>query len=266
MLHCPHCGGDLAERGEALVCACGLEAPVRGGVLRFPLGERPVPPFYQDCGYKEAAEKFYGITELHNDPKRLSGRLEGWLRSQLRALVPVDAPRPWVEIGCGAGTAFHILGYPEAVLGIDIRAELLERMRQRYPGAEAVQADLLNSPFRPGSVRTAFSIYSLEHIFELEAFVAALHRMLHPEGRLHALIPAEGGLAWGALRLMAHWAYSRRLGLDYKAFMAKEHCNSAPAIENALKKQFHFEARRTVPWRFGGAAVDRALAYRLRPR
>lgn len=237
-------------------------------MLRFPLAERQTVPFYDDPDEPELGQalgRLYELSETHNDRAGLAGRIEAMLRGALRHVI-ADAPRPWLEVGCGAGTAFHVLGYPEAVIGLDIRAELLERCKERHPSADCIQADLLRSPFRPGSIRTLFSIFSLEHIFELDAFVRALHGLLHPKGRLHVLIPAEGAPGWALLRQAAHWVYTPKLGYSYKRLMAVEHCNSAPAVECALNKRFHVEARRLAPLGLGGFACNLAAAYRLRPR
>lgn len=106
--------------------------------------------------------------------RRLVGRLQGVHAVWDLVRLPGQGPLRVVDIGCG-GTP----QYPEAV-GID-----------RLPSpVTGVVADLEGGlPLGAGSVDHLFAVHVLEHVHEPLRLMNEIHRVLHPEGVAHVMVP-----------------------------------------------------------------------------
>jgi TDG/mug DNA glycosylase family protein len=71
--------------------------------------------------------------------------------------------RPVLDVGCGPGGHFRILG-AERVVGVDAAAALLRHARQEVAGAEVVQADLMALPFARHAFGGAWARMSYHHV------------------------------------------------------------------------------------------------------
>lgn len=263
---CPRCRKPLEEKGGAFSCdSCGAFETF-SGVLDMVGEERfERPPYYNDSDYFEGMRKISSLHAQHYDAKSLSGKLENYVKAELMKMV-LDPKPPFVDVGCGLGMAFDYLGDHKEIIGLDISKDLLADCAKKFPDACLIRCNIQQSPFVDNAFKTMICIGTLEHVFELEAFLKGIWRMLSPEGRLYVEIPAEGGLLWSCLRLAAHVKYSRTLGINYRKVATMEHCNTACAVENALKKHFIIEKSRLLPFGFGGLHVNFAKIYRLRKR
>ena len=66
----------------------------------------------------------------------------------------------------------------------------------------------------------------LEHLPDLPAALAEIHRLLEPGGRFVVVIPCEGGLAYSlARRVSAQRIFEKRYGMSYRLFIESEHIN-----------------------------------------
>lgn len=106
--------------------------------------------------------------------RRLVGRLDGVHAVWDLVHLPDQAPLRIVDIGCG-GT----LQYPEAV-GID-----------RFPSSvTGVLADLESGlPLARDSVDHLFAVHVLEHVHEPLRLMNEIHRVVHPDGVAHVMVP-----------------------------------------------------------------------------
>ena len=93
--------------------------------------------------------------------------------------------------------------------------------------------------FRSETFDVVVSFYSLEHLHPLGEYLEEIHRVLRPGGRLVGAIPCEGGLAWGAGRMLTtrRWLY-RDTGLNMDKIICWEHVNFADDILEALDHRF----------------------------
>lgn len=83
-----------------------------------------------------------------------------------------------VDLGCGTGRYTDLLGGP--CLAIDASAAMLGVARRAAPNAFLVRGDLINLPFRPGSLAGAWASMSYHHLprADVPLALARLHRSL----------------------------------------------------------------------------------------
>jgi SAM-dependent methyltransferase len=82
-----------------------------------------------------------------------------------------------LDVGCGGKKQVR------PSLGVDMRA---------WRGVDVV-ADLAKGlPFRNGSIDALFTVHCLEHIADLIAAMAEIHRILSPWGVAHIMVPLHG--------------------------------------------------------------------------
>ena len=267
-LACPNCRAPLSSSELALLCGtCGQVAEYEDGVLNFlPFQNRPESPkIYDDPEYIEATKALEVLHGIHYAKGSLSGWLEGIFKKWLLRHVE-EAPRPILDIGCGAGNGFEQMGYPKAIVGVDVSLPFLKDCQSKFPSADTVCCDFVRAPFADSSFETITSMGALEHVFYLERMLHSVSRVLSDTGKFYVLIPCEGGLIWWLLRNVAHMKYANKLGVDYRKIASIEHINKAATIENALKKYFIAERSERRPFLVGGIAFNMAAIYVLRKR
>src|SRR5207302_6270224 len=103
---------------------------------------------------------------------------EHYLRKRA-AFVVEHCPRGrLLDVGCGTGVlALRLaeLGYD--VVGLDPSEGMLEVMRRRAPGVQAVQGSGTELPFADGEFDVALSVATMHHIAEPAAVRATLREM-----------------------------------------------------------------------------------------
>lgn len=108
----------------------------------------------------------------------------------LRDLIP-DLPRPLLDLGCGDGS-FGALVAGSVEFGVDGDADAVGQCDPRVYG-NVQTADLRQPlPIPDGTIATAFSNSTLEHVDPLAPAVAAASRVLASGGRLVATVPTSG--------------------------------------------------------------------------
>jgi SAM-dependent methyltransferase len=269
LLACRNCG-DQPFRffSDRIACeSCGTSVPIVDGIVDL-IGDevKPIQPFYRDPAY---ARFFDGLDRLHEAHYggKTSGRIEQLIKADLIKLVNSLEP-PVLDLGCGTGSGFAVFGAATSVIGVDSNLQLLRTARKLHPDAALVRSTIDGLPLRSGSVRSAFAIGVLEHVFHLERAIENVARFMHPEGRFYVAIPTEGGLAVDVARLVTSRRNAALLGLtpvESRRAQRKDHCNTLFAIENALRKHFSFEATTCWPFRVGGATINLTKSYRLSP-
>ena len=110
----------------------------------------------------------------------------------LEALMPARRG-PWLDAGCGEGRVARLLG--DGIVGCDLSAELLRRAAATHPVVQCRLPDL--RWLRDGSLDGVYIVLSLEHIADLDGFLAEAHRCVATGGALvvvanHPAFTAEG--------------------------------------------------------------------------
>ena len=128
-------------------------------------------------------------------------------------LISVEQPVVWsilesvppqhtLDAGCGTGRhARHLADLGHRVIGVDGSPEMLEKARAVVPEANFREGDLTSIPLDPEAVDLAVCALALEHVEDLAAAIAELHRVVRPGGRvvlsdLHPAAIAAGGAAY----------------------------------------------------------------------
>jgi SAM-dependent methyltransferase len=167
---------------------------------------------------------------------------------------PAKTARPnerTLEIGSGLGEhldsepGFARAGY----VASELRPEMADRIRERHPDVEVVAADCQQRmPYEDASFDRILAIHVLEHLPDLPAALAEIHRLLRPGGRFVAVIPCEGGLAYSlARRVSAQRVFERRYKMPYKWFIESEHINVPDEIREECGAFFREERSRYFP-------------------
>lgn len=116
----------------------------------------------------------------------------------IKARVP--PAKDALDVGCAEGSflVHAIQAFPGARWsGTDVSGYALDRARTLVPGVSLQEAPATALPFTAHSfdLVTAFDV--LEHVPELEAGVAELHRVLRPEAHLIVTVPVyDGPVGW----------------------------------------------------------------------
>jgi len=254
LLRCPDCAGRLAVDAGAVACAgCSRIFDEDDGVLGLLPHNRRHDPRKDDPEYQrwleiesEALEHYFEhgnpvFNSIHHSSHRIGQRY-------LDVLGPEG---PILDLGCGAGAHFPYYRTVESVIGVDLSAPSLRKVASRYPDALIVQGDATAIPVRSQSMAAVVSVYSLEHIYFLDAAIDEIARVLRPDGVLVLGLPCEGGLGWSLGRLLtSQRTLSRRYNIDYRKIIRIEHCNTARFVHRALSSRFRRIRTRLSPLPF----------------
>ena len=175
-----------------------------------------------------------------------------------------------LEIGAGLGE--HLEFEPDPAPGEYVCNELREPMaaeiRRRYPAVDVVVGDCQEGlPFPDASFDRAMAIHVLEHLPDLPAALRELRRLVKDDGRLIAMIPCEGGLAYGlARRISAQRVFERRYKMNYDWFVASEHINFPDEIMEECAREFTLTDRTYFPLRVPIATANLVIGLEYAPR
>lgn len=272
ILCCPDCRSDitLAVEGNPACRACGRSFAVDDGIISLlPLESKSLPSQYDDPDYRRMSERFDDSSPYFTDGNSVFRTIH---ESSHIATAAWEAKWPadgWtVDIGCGQGYHWPFVPNRTRLIGLDIRMESLRKIRARFPDAILIQGNLLALPFKHEAIARATSIYALEHIYWLDDALMEIARILKPHAHFLVGLPCEGGLAWKTGRkLTSERTMSKRYNVDYRKYIALEHCNTAAKIERGLTKDFVAIERRLFPLPFIpaiGANLTLSLALQKR--
>jgi SAM-dependent methyltransferase len=101
-------------------------------------------------------------------------------------LFEVFSPEPglrYLDVGCGEGRVMRVVGgMGAAVIGLDLSYELVSH------AGSGVVADLIAMPLRDDSFDGVYSVLTLEHVEDHEAFFSEAARVTKPGGVLALVI------------------------------------------------------------------------------
>jgi SAM-dependent methyltransferase len=99
--------------------------------------------------------------------------------------APWCRDRAVLDAGCGVGygTA-HLAGLAASVVGVDRDEDAIAYARERYarPNVEFRVGDLLDLELADGSFDVVCSFETIEHVEDVDGFLAEIVRVLRPEG------------------------------------------------------------------------------------
>lgn len=255
ILICPDCGGSFVRRSDAeLACNnCNRAFPIEDGILRMlPTHSKPLPATYNDPDYRRMSECFDDSSSYFTDGNSIFKAIH---ESSHRTVANWEGKWPtdgWIlDIGCGQGYHWPFVPNRNRLIGLDLRLESLRKIRQHFPDAILIQGDLLKLPFASGTISRGVSIYALEHIYWLDDALTEIRRILADDARFLVGVPCEGGWAWNTGRkLTSERTMSKRYNVDYRKYIALEHCNTASKIERSLRDGFEVADRSLFPLPF----------------
>lgn len=174
-----------------------------------------------------------------------------------------------LEIGAGLGE--HLAFEPrqdEDYWAVELRDEMAQAIKSRYPRVHTIVGDCQERlAVADRSFDRALAIHVLEHLRDLPSAVGELHRVLKDDGRLVAVIPCEGGLAYGlARRISAQRIFERRYKVSYDWFIKSEHINVPSEIIAELAEHFEVLERRFFPLRVPVVTANLVIGLTMRPR
>ncbi len=177
-LACPHCGGELSERGGGSVgCPAGHAFDVaRQGYISL-LGSRRPPGEGDSAAMVEARERFLGTGRL--DP--IAAAL-----TELAAAAPLP---DGAVLDLGAGTGHHLARVLDGLpgrpgLALELSKPALRRAARAHPRVLAVGCDVWGPlPVRDAAVALALCVFAPRNGPELA-------RLLAPGGQLLVITPA----------------------------------------------------------------------------
>ena len=151
---------------------------------------------------------------------------------------------------------------------VDIRDEMLtlstgilDREKISNEGVKINREDI-SLPLDSDSFDCVISFYALEHIVELEKYIAEIKRVLKNGGLFIGGIPAEGGLGWGLGRYLTSrvW-FKKNTNIDLYKIICWEHVNYSDEIMRILKQQFKINKIKYWPLRLPIIDMNLIISY-----
>ena len=207
--------------------------------------------------WHEILPRRYGLLERFNQ------------RYPLRSLDRSKARPRTLEIGAGLGghLAYENLERQE-YYALELRPAMAERLAERFPQCRALVGDCqVRLPFDDRFFDRVLAIHVLEHLPNLPAALAEVHRVLRPDGCFAVVIPCEGGFAYALARnVSARRVFERRFNQPYDWLIRSEHVNVPGEIAEELDRRFVVAHRRFFPLGLPLVDLNLCIGLTLRPR
>jgi ubiquinone/menaquinone biosynthesis C-methylase UbiE len=147
----------------------------------------------------EVAEGYARWSTRYDDPMNPLISVE---QPVVWGLLERIAPRRALDAACGTGRhTRRLVELGHEVTGIDATIEMLSLARDKLPGADLREGDLLDLPLEDRRFDLAVCALALEHVDDLERALSELARVVRPGGRvivsdMHPVLRALGGAAF----------------------------------------------------------------------
>lgn len=175
-----------------------------------------------------------------------------------------------LEIGAGLGEhlEFEPPFEPGTYVCNELRPPMAEEIKRRHPEVEVVVGDCQERLDYPdASFDRVMAIHVLEHLPNLPAAVRELRRLVKPDGRLIAVIPCEGGMAYSlARRISAQRVFEKRYKMSYDWFIAMEHINLPDEIMDECGRHFELVGRTFFPLRVPIVTANLVIGLEYAPK
>lgn len=191
-----------------------------------------------------------------------SNSLLRYLQNWGHIIVDALLPKHGLILDLGAGTGEHqkFVTTNCQYIALDRDSDVLQIAQQlgRYSTSSQGSAQFL--PFVDSCFDGVVSVFSLEHLDDLDRCVAEIARILKPGGVLAAVIPTEGiAFRLGRRFVTAPFAV-KNLGFksvkEYEDFVRREHINSVEQIFTVIRHYFLIKKVRWFPFYIGSKALN----------
>jgi SAM-dependent methyltransferase len=178
-----------------------------------------------------------------------------------------------LEIGAGLGEhlSYELLT-PEQksqYVALELRQNMADRIKERFPEIQTSVGDCqAHLNFKDGHFDRILAIHVLEHLPNLPAAIAEMHRLCNKEaGFFSVLIPCEGSLAYTmARRISAQRIFEKRYKQSYRWLIEREHLNKPQEILLELEKYFKVQHRAFFPLALPLIFCNLCIGLTLRPK
>lgn len=149
----------------------------------------------------------------------------------------------WRTLELGAGIGAHLAFEPldrQEYHTIELRESMAVEIRKRFPSVTTVTGDCQERiPYDDGYFDRVVVIHVLEHLPNLPAAIAEVHRVLKPNGIFSVVLPCDPGLAYEiARKISAERIFKARYKLPYRWFVRREHINGPAEIMHVIRQYF----------------------------
>ena len=158
----------------------------------------------------------------------------------LRHLPPMTR---WRTLELGAGIGGHLQFEPldrQDYHCIELREQMAAEIERRYPSVTTVVGDCQRHiPYDDAFFDRVVVIHVLEHLPNLPAAIAEVHRVVKPGGLFSIVLPCDPGLLYElARKVSAERIFKTRYQMPYRWFARREHLNSPAEILHVVRQSF----------------------------
>jgi len=205
-----------------------------------------VPPLSQE--QQALADDF--VKHWHEVLPKRYGAIETFNHTYPLRHLPDQSHWRTLELGAGIGAhlAFEPLDRQEYHC-VELRESMAIEIRRRFPSAITVTGDCQKRiPYDDNYFDRVVVIHVLEHLPDLPAAIAEVHRVLKPNGIFSVVLPCDPGLAYElARKVSAERIFKARYNLPYRWFARREHVNSPAEITHVISQKFEIYDRTYFP-------------------
>jgi len=130
------------------------------------------------------------------------------LASLLESARPTD--KSVVDIGIGVGNVVPYLERSRTIIGVDVSAAMLHRVRHSFPHVHLARADASSLPLKSSSVELVTAIGLIEYVKFVDIFFSEVAAALREKGHLIVTFSPKGIFARGR-QVLGHVIYTRSL-------------------------------------------------------
>lgn len=245
LLSCPDCQGEVSVQSSSMLwckgCSRSFDVTEDNIICMLPSQPKPLPDAYNDPNYKRMCENFDDSSSYFTEGNSIFSAIHASSHKKIEEWrLGESSQDQWVcDLGCGQGYHFQFMADLNNVIGIDMRLDSLRKIRRQSSDVTLIQGNLCSLPLKTGAISQLISVYALEHIYYLEDALKEASRLLSSDGNFYVGVPCEGGLAWTLGREVTSMrTMSKKYNLNYRKYIALEHCNTISDIDDALGKFF----------------------------